>query len=187
MNENPPVISEKTEQPNSMKVVIIAAIGKNNELGKNNQLLWHLSEDMQFFKETTMHHHVMMGRKSFESIPPKYRPLPYRVNIIISRNPDYMWEECYTCSSLEEAIELSRENGEDSTFLVGGGQIYALGLEKELITDMYLTHVDATFNDADVFFPNFDESKWEKTPVFTGLASTVNEFAFEIYHYRKKE
>jgi len=85
MEENPELITEKFDDLPPMKVALIAAVGKNRELGKDNDLLWHLGEDMQFFKETTARHYVIMGRKSFESIPPKYRPLPNRVNVIISR------------------------------------------------------------------------------------------------------
>ncbi|MBL0314790.1 MAG: dihydrofolate reductase [Flavobacteriales bacterium] len=116
--------------PTSVRIAIIAAIGKNHELGRNNELLWHLNEDMQFFKETTVDHYVIMGRKSFESIPKKFRPLPNRVNVIISRNPDFMYEECYTCGSLEEAIELAGVNEEPLAFIIGGGEIYRQAIEK---------------------------------------------------------
>lgn len=185
MEENPPLITEKFDELPAMKVALIAAIGKNNELGRNNDLLWHLGEDMQFFKETTWGHYVIMGRKSFESIPPKYRPLPNRVNVIISRNEDYMVEECYTCTTLEEAIALARDNGEERVFITGGGQIYKLALEKGLVDEMYLTHVDASFDDADTFFPAYDEAQWTKKPLRNALGGTLNEFPFDIYLYEK--
>lgn len=187
MYENPPVISERHENSGPLKVAIIAAVGKNRELGKDNDLLWHLGEDMQFFKETTNGHYVIMGRKSFESIPPKYRPLPNRVNVIISRNPDYMVEECYTFTSLEEALELARENGEERIFIVGGGQIYKLAMEKGLVNEMFLTQVDAEFAGADTFYPEFNADEWNKTKLLSGFASNINEFSFEIYKYEKKQ
>jgi len=185
MEENPELITEKYDELPPMKVALIAAVGKNRELGKDNDLLWHLGEDMQFFKETTARHYVIMGRKSFESIPPKYRPLPNRVNVIVTRNEDYMVEECYTCTTLEEAIELARDNGEERVFITGGGQIYALALEKGLVDEMYLTHVEAAFDDAQVHFPAYDEEQWTKTHLRTGLANSQNEYAFEIYKYER--
>ncbi len=166
-----------------MKVAIVVAIGKNNEIGRNNQLLWHLGEDMEFFKQTTRGHYVIMGRKSFESIPPKFRPLPNRVNVILSRNEDYMVEECYTCASLEEALTLAHENGEEKVFIIGGAQIYAQALEKGLVDQMYITHVDAAFADADAFFPQVDYTRWNKTPLRSAIAGTLNEFAFDIALY----
>jgi dihydrofolate reductase len=187
IEETPPLVTEKIDQLPQTQVIVIAAIGKNNELGRNNDLLWHLGEDMQFFKETTWGHYVIMGRKSFESIPPKYRPLPNRVNVIISRNEDYMVEECYTCASLEEAISLAQSNGEEAAFITGGGQIYRLALENGLVDEMYLTHVDASFADADTFFPSMDESQWTKTHIRSAISGTLNEFPFEIYHYQKKK
>jgi dihydrofolate reductase len=169
-----------------MKVALIAAIGKNNELGQNNRLLWHLHEDMQFFKSTTIGYYVIMGRKSFESIPPKYKPLPNRVNVIISRNPDYMYEECYTCSSIQEAIQLAEERGEEQVFITGGGEIYKQSLAEGLVDEMYLTHVDAAFPDADVHFPEFASEEWESVELHNFDADSQNEFPFRIVHYTKK-
>ncbi len=178
-------MEEETPQTERTKIAIIAAIGENRELGRNNELLWHLNEDMQFFKQQTRRHYVIMGRKSFESIPKKYRPLPDRVNIIISRDPDYMFEECYTFSNLQEAIEMANENGEYKAFIIGGGEIYKMAMESNLVDELYLTHVHASFKDADVFFPAFDESKWKKTLVNSIQSDSLNEFPFDIYHYEK--
>ncbi len=178
-------MEEETPQPEKTKIAIIAAIGENHELGRNNELLWHLNEDMQFFKQQTRKHYVIMGRKSFESIPKKYRPLPERVNIIISRDPEYMFEECYTFSNLQEAIEMANENGEYKAFIIGGGEIYKMAMEANLVDEMYLTHVRASFKDADVFFPAFNESKWKKTLVNSIQSDSLNEFPFDIFHYEK--
>jgi dihydrofolate reductase len=168
-----------------MTVILIAAIGENRELGRNNELLWHLHEDMQFFKNTTLGYHVIMGRKSFESIPPKYRPLPNRTTVIISRNPDYLYEECYTCGSISEALELVDSHGETEAFITGGGEIYRQALADDVVDEMYLTHVRATFQDADVFFPQWNDSEWEKKEIGSFEADSQNEFAFRIVHYRK--
>jgi dihydrofolate reductase len=170
-----------------MIVSIIAAIGRNKEIGKNNDLLWHLSKDMRFFKETTVGHYVIMGRKNFESIPPKYRPLPHRINIILSRNEDFMAEECYTFNNLEEAIEMARDNGEEQVFIIGGSQIYKLAMDANLVSHMYLTYVDASFPDADAFFPEFDESEWIKTKIDSQNLDFENEYSFEIFQLMKPE
>ncbi len=189
MEENPellPEIKEEAAERPPMKVAMIVAMGRNREIGKDNQLMWHLTEDMRFFKETTLRHYIIMGRKNFESIPAKYRPLPERVNIIISRNADYMYEECYTCSSLTEALELARDNGEDKVFIIGGGQIYQLALEAGVVDEMYITHVDATFDDADTFYPSFNEDDWNKELIFEAFADSQNEFGFKVNRYEKK-
>jgi dihydrofolate reductase len=179
-------MEEENNTPFRSRVAMIAAIGQNRELGKDNQLLWHLQEDMQFFKEQTSHHYVAMGRKSFESIPKKYRPLPNRVNLIISRDPDYMFEECYTFTNLKEAHDFASENGEPLIYIIGGGEIYKLALELNMVDEMYLTRVEASFPDAHVFFPAFDTTQWEKTSIKKVLADSQNEFSFEIFHYIKK-
>ncbi|MFM7308973.1 MAG: dihydrofolate reductase [Flavobacteriales bacterium] len=169
-----------------MKTILVAAIGEKNELGKDNALLWHLQSDMRFFKELTTGHYVAMGRKSFESIPKKFRPLPNRVNIIISRNPDYMFEECYTCTSLSEATALAEEHGAETLFIIGGGQIYAQALATNRIDEMYITQVQATFEDADVFFPEITQDAWQVACIRTQPSNADNEFPFEILHYVKK-
>ena len=126
-----------------MKIYLIAAIGNNNEIGKDNDLLWHLPTDMNFFKEMTKHKVVVMGRRNYDSIPPKYRPLPNRTNIVITRNPDLEAPECYVCGSLQEALEISAEIGEEEVFIIGGEQIYALALQELDVDRLYITHVNA--------------------------------------------
>lgn len=170
----------KTKRP---KIALIAAMGRNREIGSNNDLMWHLRTDMLFFRDTTMGYFVIMGRKNFESIPPKYKPLHGRVNVIISRNPDFMYEECYTCSSLDEAIEIAISNGEEKVFVIGGGQIYAMALESGMVDEMYITHVDAEFPQADVFFPAFNPDQWQATSLMKAQADVQNEYDFEIFHY----
>jgi len=168
-----------------MKVSLVAAIGQNRELGKNNELLWHLHEDMQFFKQITTGYYVVMGRKSFESIPPKYRPLPNRVNVIISRNPEYLYRECFTCGSISDAIDLAKESGETQIFIIGGGEIYRQAMESGIVDEMFLTHVQASFPDADVHFPAYDQYKWNKETIHSFQSDSRNEYAFDIVRYEK--
>lgn len=133
-------------------ISLIAAIGKNRELGKNNQLLWDIPEDMKFFRETTAGHPVIMGRKTFESIG---RPLPKRVNIVITRNLDYQKEGILVFPSIEEALEEAKKHDENEVFVIGGAEIYKQSLP--FADKLYLTHVDANF-DADTFFPEYETS-----------------------------
>jgi len=143
-----------------MIVSVIVAVSKNNVIGKNNNLIWHLPNDMQFFKKTTTGHYVIMGRKNFESIPHRYRPLPNRENIIISRNKEYVADGCIVVESIEKAIKIAEHNKEIEAFIIGGGEIYKLALELNLVTKIYLTKVHQEFQ-GDTFFPCIGDD-WEE-------------------------
>ena len=143
-----------------MKVSLIVAVSQNGVIGKDNDLIWHLPKDMKFFKDTTMGHHVIMGRKNFESIPHKFRPLPNRTNIVITRQSDYKAEDSIVVNSVEEALKVAKSNGENEAFIIGGGQIYKLSLESNLIDRIYLTRIHQSF-DGDTFFPELS-SDWEE-------------------------
>ena len=143
-----------------MKVSLIVAVSENGVIGKDNDLIWHLPKDMKFFKDTTMGHHVIMGRKNFESIPHKYRPLPNRTNIVITRQSDYKAEDSIVVNSVEEALKVAKSNGENEAFIIGGGQIYKLALEANLIDRIYLTKIHHSF-DGDTFFTELS-SDWEE-------------------------
>lgn len=140
---------------NKPLISIIAAIGENRELGKDNKLLWHIPEDFARFKKITSGHPVIMGRTTYESIG---KPLPQRLNIIVTRNKDYKIKKCKICYSLEEAINLAKEKDEKEIFIIGGGQIYEQGIK--FADKLYLTIVEGLY-EADTFFPNY--SKFSKT------------------------
>jgi dihydrofolate reductase len=144
-----------------MIVSLIVAVSENGVIGKDNDLIWHLPKDMRFFKETTMGHHVIMGRKNFESIPHKYSPLPNRTNVVITRQSDYTAKGCVVVNSVEAAIQIVRENRDKEPFIIGGGQIYKIALEKKLIAKIYLTKVHHSFN-GDTFFPELG-AEWKET------------------------
>ena len=144
-----------------MKVSLIVAVAENGVIGKDNDLIWHLPKDMRFFKETTMGHHVIMGRKNFESIPHKYRPLPDRTNIVITRQSEYKAEGCIVVDSVEAALEIAKNNGDIEPFIIGGGQIYKIALEENLVDKIYLTKVHHSF-EGDTFFPELS-SDWKET------------------------
>ena len=143
-----------------MKVSLIVAVSENGVIGKDNDLVWHLPKDMKFFKDTTLGHHVIMGRKNFESIPHKFRPLPNRTNIVITRQSDYKAEDSIVVNSVEEALKVAKSNGENEAFIIGGGQIYKLALEANLIDRIYLTRFHHSF-DGDTFLPELS-SDWEE-------------------------
>lgn len=134
-----------------MSIKIIAAIGKNRELGAKNALLWNLPGDMKFFRETTRGFTVIMGRLTYESIG---RPLPKRRNIVITRSPDFCPEGVETAQSLEAALRLA----DGDVFVIGGASVYAQALP--FCDEMLLTEVDSEYPEADVYFPDFDCSEW---------------------------
>ena len=139
-----------------MAISMIAAVGKNLELGKNNDLIWHFKEDMKFFKETTMGHPVIMGRKTFESLP---KALPGRKNIVLSANPEYKADGAEVVTSVEEAIKLAEAEDTDA-FVIGGGRIYTEFLP--YADNLYLTEINAECPDADTYFPDFNKSDYIK-------------------------
>ncbi|MFT4698992.1 MAG: dihydrofolate reductase, partial [Flavobacteriaceae bacterium] len=104
-------------------ITIIAAAGENNELGKDNDLVWHLPDDFKRFKQLTTNHHIIMGRKTFESFP---KPLPNRTHVVITRNSEYKKEGAIITNSMKSALEIARDDSE--IFIIGGGEIYTLGL-----------------------------------------------------------
>ena len=128
-----------------MKVSLIVAVAKNGVIGKDNDLIWSLPKDMRFFKETTLGHYVIMGRKNYESIPERFRPLPNRTNVVITRQSDYQAEGCVVVNSLENALELAQHNGDDEPFIIGGGQIYKLALERNLVDKIYFRFISLKF------------------------------------------
>ncbi|NVO18053.1 MAG: dihydrofolate reductase [Bacteroidetes bacterium] len=135
-------------------ISIIVAIAKNNAIGKDNELLWHLSEDLKRFKKLTTGHTIVMGKRTFESLP--IRPLPNRRSIVITDVPGEQIEGCVMAYSIDEAVELM-EKGEEN-YIIGGGSVYRQFLP--LADRLYLTLVNMDF-DADTFFPEINYEEWE--------------------------
>ncbi|MDA3779394.1 MAG: dihydrofolate reductase [Bacteroidales bacterium] len=136
-------------------ISIIVAVAENNVIGKNNKLLWHIPRDMKHFKETTMGHHIISGRKTFESFG---KPLPKRTNIIVTRNNNYTQEGCIIVNSLEDALDYAKNDTE--IFIIGGGEIYKQALN--FADRIYLTKVHHSF-DGDTFFPEINPNNWKET------------------------
>ena len=161
-------------------VTIIAAIAKNNALGKDNALIWHLPADLKRFKKVTSGHHILMGRNTFESIG---KPLPNRTTIIITRNKNYFKEGCLIANSIEEAIDLVEND--DDIFIIGGAQIYKETIEKNLVDRLDITQVHHEF-EADVFFPKIDLNIWEETNREDLEADEKNKYNYSFITYKKK-
>lgn len=167
-----------------MIVSIIAAVAENNAIGKDNDLIWSLPRDMRFFRETTMGHYIIMGRRNFESIPHRFRPLPGRTNVVVTRQDSFDAPGAKVVNSIGAGLQLARDHGDEEVFIIGGGQIYELALELDLVDRMYITHVHASF-EGDVFFPKFDESKWEGDSILSHEPDEKHEFGFEIVSYSR--
>ena len=166
-----------------MGVSLIVAVAENGVIGKDNDLIWHLPKDMRFFKETTLGHHVIMGRKNFESIPHKYRPLPNRTNVVITRQADYTAEGCVIVNSLGSALQIAKQNGDIEPFIIGGGQIYKLALEAKLVDKIYLTKINHTF-DGDTFFPEL-ENEWEEVERIDCKADEKHAHDYSFFTFKK--
>ena len=164
-----------------MKVALIVAAAENHVIGKDNDLIWNLPKDMKFFKETTKGHFVIMGRKNFESIPQKYRPLPNRTNVVVTRQKDYFAEGCLVVNSLAEALQEAEKAKDLEPFIIGGGEIYRLALEQQLIDRVYLTRIHKNYQ-GDTFFPELNK-EWKLLKSDKHLADEKHEcdYSFEIY------
>ena len=134
-------------------IILVAAAGEKNELGGNNEMLWHLSDDFKRFKRITTGHFIIMGRKTFESLG---KPLPNRVHIVITRDINYCNEDAIVVHSLDEALE--KATSTKDVFIIGGGEIFKQSLD--IADKIELTRVHSTFKEADTFFPEFSNDEW---------------------------
>ena len=159
-------------------ITIIAAAAENDALGKDNKLIWHLSEDLKRFKKLTSGHAIIMGRKTFESMP---KALPRRRNIIITRNKNYLAEGAEICTSIEEALSLVKDDLQP--FIIGGGEIYRQSMA--LAERIELTRIHEEF-DADTFFPNIPGTKWKLIGENRFLNTTTNDLCYSYLTYIRK-
>lgn len=159
-------------------ITLIAAAGENNELGKDNDLVWHLPDDFKRFKQLTTGHHIIMGRKTWESFP---KPLPNRTHIIITRNETYAPEGAIVVHSIDAA--LLKSSSDIQPFVIGGGEIYALAME--IADKIELTRVHEEF-DADAFFPSIDETIWELSSEIHHAKDERHAYAFTYETWIRK-
>ena len=158
-------------------ITIIAAVADNNALGKDNQLIWHLPSDLKRFKKVTSHHHVIMGRKTYESLG---KPLPNRTNIIISRNTNFKAEGCVVVNSLQAALDAAKED--ENPYILGGAEIYQQAI---LFADkLDITFVHHQF-EADAFFPEIPKSVWKETSREDFKADEMNIYDYSFVTYQR--
>ncbi len=139
-----------------MIISIIAAIGIGRQLGLNKKVPWKLKKDMETFKKLTLNHHILMGRKTFESIG---KPLPNRINLLVTGNKNINANGCMVFDCSYKAIDFAKANGEKELFVIGGATIYNFFIENDLVDKMYITETNYN-GEADTFFPNFDKNNW---------------------------
>ncbi|HEX2616722.1 MAG TPA: dihydrofolate reductase [Flavobacteriales bacterium] len=136
-----------------MIISAIAAVAENGVIGKDGGLPWNLPDDMKFFQRTTLNHYVICGRKNYESIPQRFRPLRDRVNIVVTRDASYEAPGAIVKTSLEEALDVARKAEQKEVFIIGGGQLYQQAFDAKLVDRLYLTVVHAKV-EGDVTFPD---------------------------------
>ena len=160
-------------------ISLIAAIGKNNELGKGNTLVWSMPTDLKYFRDTTKGHTVIMGRKTFDSVG---RPMPNRKNIVITRDKTYKQAGVEVAHSLQEALDLEKNN-KDEIFIIGGAEIYKQSMQ--IADRLYITHIDAEDKNADTFFPEIIPIVWNEISHEEHKKDSENPFDYTFSVYEK--
>lgn len=160
-------------------ITIIAAAAENNALGKDGDLVWHLPDDFKRFKKLTSGHHIIMGRKTFESLP---NLLPNRTHVVITRQTDYHPEGAHIVHNLDAALDFV--TSDENIFIIGGGEIYNLAMSRA--THLELTRVHGSFPEADTFFPEIDKNKWKLIERTTHLKDEKHAYSFDYLSYCKR-
>jgi dihydrofolate reductase len=163
-----------------MKISLIAAATENNVIGKDNDLPWHLPDDMKFFVQTTKGHHILMGRKNLESFG---KLLPRRTNIILTRDQSFNYEGAVIFHDLKEAFQFAEKNGEEELMVIGGGEIYKQALPHA--DRIYLTRIHTEL-EGDTFFPDFDHKKWKVVSKEYHPKDEKHQFDFTFYTFERK-
>jgi len=164
-----------------MIISLVVATDLHNGIGANNDLLWHLPSDMQYFKQITTGHHVLMGRNTYLSIPEKYRPLVDRTNLVISQDTSFESEGAKVFQSIEEGVQFAAQAGENELMVIGGGKIY--GSIFKQANRIYLTRVNHTFKEADTFFPFIEKHFWHLKSSKLQLKNEANKYdlTYEVW------
>jgi len=169
--------AEWEREKQQKNITMIAAVAENNALGMDNKLIWHLSDDLKRFKNLTKGHHVIMGRKTFESMP---KALPNRTNVVITRQAEYAAENAHVVNTLEAALALAQED--DRPFIIGGGEIYRQGLAFANCIELTRVHDDF---EADTFFPEIDTAVWREVWRENHDKDEKHAHAFSFIRYEK--
>lgn len=164
-------------------ISLIVAVSENMVIGKDNKLAWHLPDDMNYFSNMTKGHSIIMGRKNWESIPKKYRPLPERKNIVVTRNNKFEDKGAIIVNSIEKAVEKARGFEEEEIFIIGGGEIYKLGFA--YVDKLYITEIYANI-DGNTYFPKWNKENWKEISRISHPKDEKHEFDFDYVIYKKK-
>lgn len=164
-----------------MLISIIVAVSKNGAIGKDNQLLWRLPEDLKRFKKLTLGHPIIMGRKTFDSIG---KPLPGRKSIVITRNPDFQFDDVIVVHSVNEALSEAKKLNSAEAFIIGGGEVYKLALP--LADKLYITEVETEI-DGDTYFKIDQPENWVVTERTVHQADDRHDFGYNFVNYEKKQ
>lgn len=167
--------------PTDVELVLIAALDRRHAIGKGNALPWHLPDDLKRFKALTLGKPLLMGRRTAQSLG---RALPGRRNLVLTRSGHVPFAGMEAVASLDDALAMTRSDGADELYVIGGGEVYALALP--LATRMHLTHVDTEVEDADAFFPSFDASEWQRAARIGHPADATHAFEFEFVDYARR-
>ena len=165
-----------------MIISAIAAMSSNRVIGRDGDLPWHLPRDMKFFMNTTKGHHVIMGRKNYDSIPDKYKPLSNRTNIVVTRQKNFRAPGCIVVNSIDEGLQIAKENNEREVFIIGGSEIYNQGFDKA--TRLYLTEI-LTQLEGDTYFPEFNKNQWKEVSRTHHLADERHKFPFDFVVFER--
>ena len=166
-----------------MIISAIAAVARNGVIGKDNDLVWRLPDDMKYFQETTRGHHVIMGRKNYDSLPEKWKPLPDRVNLVVSRQLGLRIPGAQVLPSIQEALDVARDSGEEEAFIIGGGQIYKESLPT--LDRIYYTDIHGEF-DGDTYFPSLDEREWKEVSRISHGQDEKHAYSFDFVIYERR-
>lgn len=165
-----------------MKISLIAAMAQNHVIGKDNDLPWSLPDDMKYFMDTTKGHHCIMGRKNYDSIPAKFRPLTNRTNIVVTRQQNLQAPGCVVVNSVDDALTIARTNGEPEAFVIGGAEIYKTAFA--VADRLYLTEIGAVIN-GDVYFPDFAKEDWTEVSRKHHTTDARHLYAFDYVVYER--
>jgi dihydrofolate reductase len=165
-----------------MIISLVAAVAANGVIGKNNDLPWKLPDDMKFFMNTTKRHYVILGRKNYESLPSKYKPLPERTNIVLTRQTGYHAPGCLLVNTIEEALKICAAGGESEAMVIGGAEIYELALP--YAHRLYITEIKADVQ-GDVTFPRYNKNEWQETSRVAHAADDRHPYAFDFVVYER--
>ena len=163
------------------RIALIAAVARNGVIGNDNALLWHLPEDLAYFRKATHGHAVIMGRKTWDSLPPRFRPLPGRRNLVVTRQPGWQAAGAEALASLPAVLAALQH--EERVFVIGGAELYAAALP--LADELLLTEIDRDYA-GDAFFPPFDHADFAEQQRESRQAAAPNDFGFAWVQYLRR-